>query len=76
MLFHLYVFSGPLMVLISIILAVQGAPLEWWNATIIMTGAAIWDFGWHSWAHHRNLWTAHIAIRIAGFLLAVAGALL
>lgn len=75
MLQHIYFFSGPMVLVVAIILGVKGTPMEWWQVTTIMAGAAIWDFGWHSWAHHRNVWTAHIAVRILGVAIVLAGAL-
>ena len=73
MLQHLYFFSGPFVIVIAIFLAIIGLDVHWWQVPVIMTGAAIWDFGWHARIHHSNLWTAKLWVRLVGVGVATVG---
>lgn len=73
MLQHIYFFSGPLIVVVAILMGIRENPIYWWHLPLIMGGAAIYDLGWHSAIHHRNLWTARWYFRAIGLALAGIG---
>lgn len=73
MLQHLYLFSGPFVVAVAVTLAFIGLDVHWGQVPVVMTGAAIWDFGWHARVHHSNLWTASPLVRVFGALVTAIG---
>lgn len=64
--------AGSFIAAISFLLSKVDHPAKWWQITIIMIGGAMWDWGWHSWAHHKELWSAKPWVRLLGLLIALS----
>jgi len=40
---------------------------------LVLVGYALWDLGWHSSIHHKDLWLANPLVRVVGVAIALAG---
>lgn len=70
---HLRNFAIPFIALVAFLLwRISPYRLQWWQVALIMAGASIWDWGWHSRIHHPEIWSARIWVRITGLVTAVS----
>ena len=68
---HPLVIAGALIAIMGITISYQEAEIKAWQVIVGLIGLEVWDFGWHSRAHHADHWTASIWVRLVGFSLAI-----
>ena len=73
---HLTFITPPFVIAVTTVLMLRGDPIMVGQVPIILIGMELWDLGWHSSAHHRDLWLAHPLVRVAGTIIAIVGCLL
>lgn len=46
---------------------------HWYGLLMLYIGQVMWDLSWHSYYHHKTLWTNNDMVRIAAMCVIVLG---